>query len=158
MRLAAAGFALVVTLAARGASADPPVDPPNQEGTTARDVVAYSSLGLGAAALVVGIVETTRWVSLDNQAQTDRQQVPATVTDVCASQVNGAAADACQKGKDAGSADTIAWIAYGSALALGTTGIVLLLTKPHATSDGGKVAVTPAVSPRGGGLQLRIAF
>src|SRR5579871_1930467 len=89
---------------------------------------AGAALGLGAVALTVGVVETARWVSLDNQENTDREHVPATVTDACASQVSASAAAACQDSKDASTAETIAWIAYGSALALGTAGVVLLVT------------------------------
>jgi hypothetical protein len=162
-KLAAAVLvALLATASTRAAQADPPASAPKQdqqpEGTTTRDVVAYTLVGLGGAALVVGIAETVHATSLSNQGQTDRQQVPASVTDVCSVQTNPSAAAACQANKDSSSAWTAAWIGYGAAAALATTGVVLLLTRPHQPASAGRVDVTPAVSLRSAGIDLRVAF
>jgi hypothetical protein len=147
--LAAVAVAVVATSTSGTASADP---------VTVRDVVTYSALGLGAVAIAVGIGETAHATSLDSQDTDDRRQVPVTVTNVCNAQDNAAAAAACKAQNDSSSAWTAAWVAYGTGLALAATGVVLLLTKPHATTTTGQVDVTPAVTPRTAGLQLRIAF
>ncbi len=76
--------------------------------------------------------------------------------------MSAAAASLCQDSKDASSAQTLAWIGYGAAAALATTGIVLLVTRSHDTpsnsSSSGRIDVTPTVSQRSGGVQPRIAF
>jgi hypothetical protein len=155
-KLAAIAIALLTTLSARGAMADPPVGPPKQDVVPARDVVAYTVLGFGAAALVVGIAETAQYFSLANGAQSDLRTF--TGSSACAEQLNAAALDACQKSKDAATASLIAGIAYGSAAALATTGIILLLTRPKATPEAGHVDLTPSVSARSAGVQLRVSF
>jgi hypothetical protein len=141
------------------AHADPPATQPARDGVSARDVVAYTTLGLGAAALIVGAAETVHYFSLAQDGDSARAQVPVSVHDACANQVSAAAANLCQDSKDASTAWTVALIGYGSAAALATTGIVLLLTRSHdTTSNGGRVDVTPAVSQRSAGLQLRLSF
>ena len=72
--------------------------------------------------------------------------------------MNATAADACQKSKEGTTSSLIAGIAYGSAAALATTGIILLLTRPKATPEAGHVDVTPSVSARSAGVQLRVSF
>jgi hypothetical protein len=77
---------------------------------------------------------------------------------VCSVPTNAAATAACQANKDSSTAWTAAWIGYGAAAALATTGVVLLLTRPRETTSTGRLDVTPAVSPRGAGIDLRLAF
>lgn len=144
----AVAAAVVATSLPRTASADP---------ITVRDVVTYSALGLGAIAIGVGIGETAHATSLDSQNETDRQQVPVTVINVCNSD-SAAAQAACKSQNDSSSAWTAAWVAYGTGLALVGAGVVLLLTKPHAATTTGQVDATPAVSAHTAGLQLRLAF
>lgn len=146
--MVAVTLAVAVTSAPRVASADP---------VTVRDVVTYSAFGLAAVAVAVGIGESVHAYSLDSQNEKDQAQVPVTVVNVCNSSIP-AAADACRTQNDASNAWTIASVAYVAGLAFATTGLVLLLTKPHAAAKAGSVDVTPAVSPRTAGLQLRIAF
>ena len=155
-KLAAIAVALMTTLSARGAMADPPTDPPKQDGVPARDVVAYTALGLGAAALAVGIAETAQYFSQASGAESDLRSF--TGPNACAEQANATAQDACQKSKDATTSSLIAGIAYGSSVALATTGIILLLTRSKATPEAGHVDVTPSVSARSAGMQLRVTF
>lgn len=142
------------------AHADPPAtQEPSHESVSARDVVAYTALGLGAAALAVGIAETVHWNSVTAEGHAAQSQVPTSVHDACASQVSAAAATLCQDSKEASTSWTVALVSYGAAAALATTGVVLLLTRPHdATTQAGQVDVAPAVSQRSAGLQLRLAF
>lgn len=164
-------LALCLTLGAPLASKTARADPPARAGnggegaTSSQEVLAYTALGLAAAALAVGVVETVRAVSLAEQNGQDRAHVPTSVGDVCATQLSSYAVDACQTAHEATTAQTIAWIGYGSAAALATTGLLLLLTAPHpptaassSTRATALVDVTPSVSPRGGGLALRVSF
>ena len=103
-------------------------------------------------------------------SNTDRQNVSKTYTDVCASQVNSYAQDACSKSRDATTVSSLAWAFGGIGAALVGTGVVLLLTDHPASVEttGGSaslhaprkpsVDVLPSVGPQGGGMQLRVAF
>jgi hypothetical protein len=156
--VAAAAAALVSSVGGI-AHADPPAKESAHEGVAARDVVAYTALGLGAAALVFGVAETVHWYSVDQDGRSVASQVPSSVHNACADQVSAAAATLCQDSKDTSTAWTLALIGYGSAAALATTGIVLLVTRPHdTTSNSGRLDVTPAVSQRSAGVQLRLSF
>ncbi len=155
-------FAVITALAASAAGtalADPPAQEPSHEGVSARDVVAYTALGLGAAALAVGIAETVHWNAVTGDAHAAQSEVPSSVHDACSNQVSPAAATLCQDSKDATTSWTVALVGYGAAAALATTGIVLLVTRPKdATTQAGRLDVAPAVSQRSAGVQLRLSF
>jgi hypothetical protein len=143
------------------AHADPPAPAQESahEGVSARDVVAYTFLGLGAAALVFGVAETVHWYSVYEDGHDAQSQVASSVTNACSDQVSPAASRLCQDSKDVSTAWPLALIGYGSAAALATTGLVLLVTRPHdTTSNAGHLDVTPAVSQRSAGVQLRLSF
>jgi len=141
------------------AHADPPAPESAHEGVSARDVVAYTALGLGAAALVFGVAETVHWYSVWEDGRSVQAQLSSSVRNACNDQVSPAASTLCQDSKDVSTSWTLALIGYGSAAALATTGIVLLVTRPHDnTSNAGHLDVTPAVSQRSAGVQLRLSF
>jgi hypothetical protein len=129
-----------------------------------RKIIAYSALVAGAGLLVAGGVEGLSWLSDKHTSDTDRASVPQSVTDVCATPpVNPAAADACQKSQDASKAATLGWVFTGAGAVLAGTGIVLLLTDHGSGEDASsaarsRLAVTPVIGPRSGGLQARFAF
>lgn len=138
-------------------AASTPTRTPTKQRPTVRDAVASGALGAGALAVIVSIGETAHAVSLGSRANEERSGVPATVIDVCATQNSQNAVAACEDSKRAQSAWTTAWVAYGAGRALAATGIVLLVTRPHAETSGG-VDVAPALEPRGAGLRVRLVF
>jgi hypothetical protein len=161
----AVAAAVALTSSVAGiAHADPPAPAPPQQpahdGVSARDVVAYTALGLGAAALVFGVAETIHWYSAYEDGHNLQSQVSSSNVDACTNQVTPAAAALCRDSKDVSASYPLALIGYGAAAALGTTGLVLLLTRPHDTTsnNAGHVDVAPSVSQRSAGLQLRLTF
>jgi hypothetical protein len=126
---------------------------------------------VGGALLIASAVETAAWISDSNQSNTDRQNVPKTVTDVCATEINAAAADACQQGKNATTVSTLAWVFGSIGVVLIGSGTVLLLTDhgnegsataraenrvPHPVKP--SFEVVPAFGPKGGTMGLKVTF
>jgi hypothetical protein len=133
-----------------------------------RKVVTYSALVAGVGLLVAGGVEGLAWMNDKNASKTDRGNVPPSVTDVCKTEINPAAVDACQKSKDAITASSLGWTFAGVGAALVGTGFVLMLGD-HGSSDSSrdttagatakpKVDVVPLMGTRGGALDLRVTF
>jgi hypothetical protein len=133
-----------------------------------RKVVAYSAVIVGAGLLVASGVEAIAWVNDSNASNNDRKNVPSSVTDVCAAEVNSSALDACHKSKDALTVSKLGWVFGGVGVALVGTGIVLLATG-HDGSDGSRDAVTtgstkprvdvvPMMGTRGGAVDFRLTF
>ena len=130
-------------------------------------VVGYSALIAGGGLLVGAGVEAVRWLNDRDDNTNDRQSVPKSVTDVCA-YASQPAQDACSKSKDASSASALGWIFAAAGAALAGTGAWLVVTDgtsdtgSHATvgasSVGATVAIVPAVSLRGGWVDLRVRF
>ena len=88
------------------------------DGPRVQRIVGFSLVGLGVAAEIVAGIEGIRFLSAKSDLNNDRSQVPATVTDVCATNVafNAAAANACAKYGDAKDAATIGFVAGGVGL------------------------------------------
>ena len=128
-----------------------------------RKVVGYSAVVAGVGLLVAGGVEGLSWMSDKSASDTDRTSVPRTVSDVCAApSTNAAAADACQKTHDASNAALLGWVFTGAGAVLAGAGVILVLTD-HGSSDSAaaartRVAVTPALGARSGGLDVRVTF
>ena len=130
-------------------------------------VVGYSALIAGAGLLVASGAEALRWLGDRDDSTNDRESVPRSVTDVCA-YASPAAQDACSKSRDASSASALGWIFAAAGAALAGTGAWLILT--DGASDTGShppvgassmattVAIVPTVSPRSGGLNVRVRF
>jgi hypothetical protein len=158
-RAVAVAFAFAAIVAARPALADPPASPPPippaQDGVTTRDLLTYSAFGASAVSLVVGVAEAVEYATLHAQSQQDLSRVPAG-ENVCATPTDAAALNACRTSSSGSMAETVAAVAFGSAAAFATTGLVLLLTRP--TVEAGHVDVTPEVSARSAGLRLRLTF
>jgi hypothetical protein len=133
-----------------------------------RKVLAYSAIVVGGGLLIVSGVETAAWISDSNQSNSDRQNVPKSITDVCANQVNSSAQDACHKSKDAQTVSAIGWTMGILGAGLVGTGVVLLLTDHSSTeapppsaaraTPKPKLDVLPAIGPTGGALDLRVTF
>lgn len=151
-----------------GAAPPPPGDGPKSN-FPARKVLEYGAIVVGGGLLIAGGIETAAWISDSNASNTDRQQVPKSITDVCANQVNAAAQDACHKSKDAQSVSTLAWVFGGAGAALVGVGVVMLLTDhgtstelPDAATPAAKAKpkldVVPAIGLNGGGVDLRVTF
>ncbi len=144
---------------------------PAGSGPNVRRIVGWSLIGVGAVAGIVAGVEAANFLSAKSDLDTDRQQVPSSVNDVCATNVFSAAATAaCSKFNDAKDARTIGVLmgsVGGVALA---AGVVLLLTdhpkeggsEPASTSaraDVPRFHILPYASPRGGGgLDVALTF
>jgi hypothetical protein len=134
-----------------------------------RTVLGYAAIVAGAGLLVASGVETAAWVNDSNISQNDRKQVPSTVPDVCAAEVNSQALDACHRSKNAVSVSTLGWIFGGAGAVLAGTGIALLVTGhdgsgvPRDTVTTGAASkpsfqVLPAVGSHGGFLDMRLTF
>jgi len=133
-----------------------------------RKVLAYSAIVVGGGLLIVSGVETAAWIGDSNQSNSDRQNVPKSVTDVCATEVNQPAEDACKKSKDATSVSALGWTFGIVGAGLVGTGVILLLTDHSSTeapppadaryAPKPKFDVVPAVGPKGGSVGLRVTF
>ena len=133
-----------------------------------RKVLAYSAVVVGGGLLIVSGVETAAWIGDSNQSNSDRQNVPKSVSDVCANEVNQAAQDACKKSKDAQSVSALGWTFGIIGAGLVGTGVILLLTD-HSSTESPPTAdarratkpkfdVVPAVGFQGGSVDLRVTF
>ncbi|HEX3772032.1 MAG TPA: hypothetical protein VHV30_14250 [Polyangiaceae bacterium] len=167
-------FALSPAETAQGAEAPAPEAAPSQEEPSkpfpTRKVIGYSVVVVGAGFLIAGGVEAAGWLSDKSDSDQDRTSVPNTVTDVCAgTPVNAAAADACQKSKDAQSAAKLGWIFAAVGAVLAGTGIWLVVadhsgdgasadTTAKAAPPRAKWDVLPAIGPRAGSVDLRLTF
>jgi len=151
------------------ASATPPSEGGTRSAFPMRKVLEYGAIVVGGGLLIVSGVETAQWINDSNQSNTDRQQVSATYTDVCAYQINHYAQDACSKSKDAQTVSTLGWVFGGLGAAVLATGIVLLVTDHDSSTDTGagsaaklvqkpKLDVLPAVGPQGGSVNLSVTF
>ena len=116
----------------------------------------------------MGGAEAADWLGDSTGSTNDRQQIPRSVTDVCADMTRPQSLDACTKGKDAVTASTLAWIFSGVGAVLAGTGVVLLATDHHSTEaesrEGPRTAtkarfeLLPAIEPRSGSLDVRVRF
>jgi hypothetical protein len=94
---------------------------PTGDGLRLRSVLGVSAIVAGAAAVVVAGVEGAHWLRDKNASDSDRQNVPRSVADVCAQPVNPSAEDACERSKDSRTVSTLGWVfAAVGAVALGT--------------------------------------
>jgi hypothetical protein len=126
----------------------------------ARRIVAWSAIGVGAAAIVGGSIEGLRFLSLKSDLDADRNKIDRTIVDVCAVQGDPNAADACTKFNDAKSARTVGLVLGSVGVVAAVVGVVLLVTDPGqaAASDQQPAApqtalrIAPWVSPSGAGL------
>jgi hypothetical protein len=145
-----------------------PTPPPSGDTTHSafplRKVAEYSALVVGAGLLVAGGVEGLAWANDKSQNETDRKSVPTTVTDVCTTEVNAQALDACSKSKNALSVSTLGWVFGGVGAALVGTGFVLMLGD-HGSSDSATpatakphVQVVPVLGTRGGAVGVNVTF
>jgi hypothetical protein len=155
-------------------TASAPSQPPDEAPAAAerhfpmRKVFAYSTLVLGAALFVASGVEATTWISDSNRSNDDRKQVPRTVTDVCADQLNPSAQDACNQSRDAVTASTLGWIFAGVGAALVGTGVWLIATDHPPRNASGDVALRapsglrlqllPSFGPRASAVDVRVTF
>ncbi len=152
-------------------SAAPASDGATHGGFPVRKVLEYGALVVGGGLLIASGVETAQWISDSNQSNSDRQSVPRSITDVCATQINAAAQDACHLSHDAQTASALGWTFGIVGAGLVATGVVLMLTD-KSSSEGSAPAgsaaqkapqraavdVVPTLGPKGGALGLRITF
>jgi hypothetical protein len=171
--------ALDFALTPETTAAAPAESAPEAEGPAhrvpVRRIVGYSLLGAGAVALVVAGIEGGRWLSDKSASDSDRANIPTSLTDVCLipygtpKSVIVSAEDACMKGADAKQAATLGWVFAAVGAALGGTGLVLLMTDPGASSgastDTGLLVpgrprfdVIPTLGPHLGALDVRMTF
>ncbi|WP_394845659.1 hypothetical protein LZC95_52595 [Pendulispora brunnea] len=145
--------------------------PPPSRGVSARTVIGWTLIGVGVGAGVFGAVEGVRFLSLQSDNKDDAKD-PKAPADFCSPRT-----DACSRYEDAKTARTLEFIGIGAGVALVGTGVVLLLTDHSkeavakngpASGSGGESAssksnarkwnVAPSVGPRGGGVNLNMAW
>jgi hypothetical protein len=149
---------------------EPPAAPPPSSPAQSffgRSSLAYTALALGAGFLVVGGAEAAQWIGDSNGSADDRQQIPKSVTDVCADMTRPQSLDACTKSKDALTASTLAWVFGGVGAVLAGTGVWLLATDHGASATTREVEraanrprleLLPALEPRAGMLDVRVTY
>jgi len=136
--------------------------PPPSRGVSARTVIGWSLIGLGAGAGIFGAVEGVRFLSLQSDNKDDAKN-PQAPKDFCSSQ-----GPQCDRYEDAKTARTLEFIGIGAGVALIGTGVVLLVTD-HSKEAVGESAsnknartrtwnVAPNVGPRGGSVNLNMAW
>jgi hypothetical protein len=132
-----------------------------------RKVATYSALVAGGGLLIAGGVEGLQWLSDKNTSKTDRLNVPPNISDVCATEINPSAVDACHKSKDALTVSTLAWVFTGVGAVLVGTGVYMLASDGGSSESGHeppppvgkpKLQVVPAIGTRGGAVDLRVTF
>jgi hypothetical protein len=139
--------------------------------TDVKRIVGWSLIGVGAVAGIVAGVEAAQFFSAKSDLDNDREQVPSSVTDVCAANVfSSAAVAACSKFNDAQTARIVGVLLGIVGAGSVTAGVVLLLTDhpkeeplPNANARARSESLTaslrvlPYASPRGGG-GLNVGF
>jgi hypothetical protein len=142
-------------------------EPVEKKAFPARKVIGYSAVVAGVGLLVVGGIEGANWISDKNASDKDRNGVPESVTDVCATPVNAAAVDACKNSTNASRAAKLGWIFAGVGAVLAGTGIWLVLSdhggdpavEPAAkATPRPRFDVLPALGARAGSLDVRLTF
>jgi hypothetical protein len=152
------------------AGAPPAVDGGPHTPFPTRKVLEWGAVIVGAGLLIGSGVEAGNWIGDSNTSNSDRQKVPASITNVCSTQINQQAQDACRLSQDAQTVSAVAWVLGGVGAAVLGTGVVLLLTDhPSSLEESGPSAsarsprkatidVVPEVGPKGGTMQLRVTF
>jgi hypothetical protein len=130
-----------------------------------RRVAVVSALVAGAVLVVAGGIEGIAWLEDSNDSKNDRRSVPSNVTNVCATEVNSAALDACHRSRNAVVVSRLGWVFAGVGAALLGTGIYLMPGGQGSSSPRGgpipakpRVALFPILGTRGGALDLRVTF
>ncbi|WP_394835122.1 hypothetical protein LVJ94_52350 [Pendulispora rubella] len=135
--------------------------PPPSRGVSARTVIGWSLIGLGAGAGIFGAVEGVRFLSLQSDNKDDAA-APGAPADFC-----NPRRPQCDKLEDAKTARTLEFIGIGAGVALVGTGVILLLTdhskeapreSAASKSSARKWQVAPSVGPRGGSVNLNMAW
>jgi hypothetical protein len=144
-------------------------------GLRGRTIVGLSAVAAGVGLFVAAGVEGLAWLNDRNASVDDRNMVPKSVTDVCATQGSFAAQDACSKTKDALTASTLGWVFAGAGALLVGAGVFLAATDRDATptspdlaldghtrraprADAYRVSIVPSLGLRAGALDLRVTF
>lgn len=163
-------FALTPAEGTPGAEGAPeqPQETTDKKPFPVRKVIGWTAVAVGVGFLVTAGIEGTRWLSDKNDSDTDRNNVPSNVTDVCAMPVNQAAVDACNKSTDASQAVKLGWIFAGVGAVLAGTGIWLVVgdhsgdaPEPSAAAKGTprqRFDVLPSVGARAGSVDVRMTF
>ena len=140
------------------------------KGVSARTIVGWSAIAVGAGLIGVATIEGVRFLGLKDDLNADRSKIDKNVNDVCAPEqaTNPIAVDACSKFHDAQGARTVGLVLGGLGAAAAVTGVILLVTDHTGDEPRPDVArrepprprlqVTPTVSPAYGGIDLRLTF
>lgn len=162
------------TLSSADTTAAPAIPPASEGGGGLRagGIFGYSAIVVGAGLLVASGIEAANWVSDKSASDSDRQNVPRTVTDVCNDPANASAVDACDKSKNARTVSTLGWIFAAVGAAAAGTGIWLVVSdasesnaRPSAVGEGrrpaaggSRIEVVPIVGVHDRALDLRVSF
>jgi hypothetical protein len=159
---AAAEQDLTFTLTPAPTVTQPPPETTTGSHVPVRKIIGWSAIGLGAVSMGVGVIEGAHFLSLKSDLDNDRNQVPASVSDVCQDLSTPASIDACNKFKDARTARTLEWVFLGLGAALVGGGVVVLVTDPgdkeSAPPPRTSAHLTPHFSRGGAGLDFDMTF
>jgi hypothetical protein len=130
-----------------------------------------AAIGVGAVGFGLGYYEASRLRATqdDPEFEAYRRRFPSSEGDVCERARSGnegtasatdpklapGVASLCDR---ASTAQTLQWVFYGSGLALVTTGVVLLATRPKKDEKPATVSLTPAIGPRLQAMTLTVRF
>jgi hypothetical protein len=140
--------------------------PETKQGVSARKVIEFTLMGLGAATLVVSGIEGITFLGKQSAATSDDslRQIPTNQTNAqyC---TRNSTISACTKYYDALDTRTVAWITLGAGGALAVTGLVLWITdhpsdesRDRAQTASPKVRVAPQVAPSVAGVDVLGSF
>jgi hypothetical protein len=132
-----------------------------------------AAIGVGAVGFGLGYYEASRLRATqdDPEFEAYRRRFPSSEGDVCERARSGnegtatmdptaprlapSISNLCDR---ASTAQTLQWVFYGSGLALVTTGVVLLATRPKKDEKPATVSLTPAIGPRLQAMTLTVRF
>ncbi len=134
-----------------------------------RKIVGFSTIGVGVALGVVGIVFGASYADASGKWDSDpyRSQVPSNV-DVCSDAAKAnpsygpSATKACNIKGDAETQGTLAWVFGGLGVGVAAVGVVILATdhgsEPQPPPKAGSWHITPTFGPTGGGVSALLDF
>jgi hypothetical protein len=136
-----------------------------KKGVSARTVVGWSLVGVGAVGIGGAIVEAVRFGSLNSELNELRKNVSSDVKDVCAeeAQQDPDAVLACRKAREATQARDLGIVFGAIGVTAATVGVVLLVTDTSKSDAAPKQArngwtFQPYASPWSAGMNARLRF
>ena len=149
----------------------PPQDVPSKPAPV-KKIIGFSTMGVGLALGVVGIVEGATWWAGQSDFNSDTGKYKSYASRVygpsksdwkyCDYPTDTTMAEACSQKKSLDTAAIVGYALGGAGVVLMAVGAVLVFSDKSASTEeppkAGKLRVLPAFGPHGGGLDLSLTF